>query len=426
MKHLYPELVSGIGSPVIKRLTLIIVVIIYNAVAEAQSLNFNAPVLESGTANQPGCVYRFKAVTGGGLIDALVKVDSLIGVTLYDIDATPSGASTTALQPQLQSLGGEGWHYAVLTITFVNVASTVPSPVYNFSSVFMGLDGSNQMTEFNAITVDNPVWEYCSSTPKVSVTREGDMIWGNATSNTPTGGAGIDETDSTQMFRVSSPAPASVIMRVGYYQNQPGWRGNDLFSLNMRGAELEPIILPVQLLSFTAQLANEKVWLAWSTSKEANLSHYTIERSYDNKQFDQVALMFSAENPAAINNYSYKDPIKNAAAAVIYYRLKMVDKDGKFTYSEVRSVRLGNGNETAKIAAYPNPVLNELRISIPQNWQNETVTGQLLNTVGSVIKRFNITTGAVISMRDVPPGTYYIKVVKGREISTHTIVKSRH
>ncbi|WP_205509218.1 T9SS type A sorting domain-containing protein [Longitalea arenae] len=407
-------------------MTLVIVIIIYNAVAVAQSLNFNTPAIESGTDKQPGCVYRFSAITSGGLIDALVRVDSLIGVSLYNIDATPSGSSTTALQPQLQSLGGVGYHYAVFTISFVTVASNIPSPVYDFSSVFMGLDGSNQITEFNAITVDNPSWAYCSNTPKVAVTQQGNMVWGTATSSNPAGGQGIDDTDSTQMYRVNSAAPKTVTIRVGYYQHQNGWNGNDLFSLNMRGSELDPIVLPVDLRSFTAQLANEKIWLAWSTGREVNMSHYAIERSYDNKEFHQVALMFSAETPTISNNYSYKDPVKNTVGAVIYYRLKMVDKDGKYKYSETKTVRLGNGNDTTKISAYPNPVVNELRISIPQSWQKQTLNGQLISTNGNVIKTFKITTSAVISMMDVPAGTYYIKVINGREISTQAIVKSRN
>jgi hypothetical protein len=426
MKQLYPVFTKGMGLLAIKRITLLIVTIIYSAVAVSQSLNFNNPTLESGTAQQPGCVYRFSAITGSGLIDALVKIDSLVGVSLSGIDATPSGSSTTAFQPLLSSLVGVGYHYAVFTITFVNKTSTTPSPVFNFSSVFMGIDGSNQITEFNAITVDNPSWQYVSSTPAVIVTQEGNRLWGTATSSAPTGGQGINETDSTQMFRVSTPFTSGVTLRVGYYQNQNGWNGNDLFSLNMRGTELQPIVLPANLLSFTAQLVNDKVWLAWSTSQEENVSHYSIEKSYDNKAFEQAALIFTMEDPGTVNNYSYKDPIKNVTGTVIYYRLKIVDKDGKYKYSEVRTIRIGSANETAKITAYPNPVVNELHISLPQSWQNQTINGQLLNTGGHIIKTFIIQQAVTIVLSDIPVGTYYLKVVNGSEISTQAIVKTNN
>jgi hypothetical protein len=426
MKQLYPVFTKGMGLLAIKRTSLLIVTIIYSAVAVSQSLNFNAPVLESGTDKQQSSVYRFSPVTSNGNIDALVKVDSLIGVNLYDIDATPSGASTTAFQPMLSSLGGVGYHYAVFTITFVNKGTTTPTPIFDFSSVFMGLDGSNLITEFNAITITNPTWQYVSPTPKVSVTQTGETVWGTATHITPAGGDGIDENDSTQMFRVSTPAISSFTVRVGYYQKQNGWSGNDLFSLNIGGSVIDPILLPVNLLSFTAQLVNDKVWLAWSTSKEENVSHYSIERSYDNKAFEQAALIFTLEDPGTINNYSYKDPIKNVTGSVIYYRLKMVDKNGKYKYSEVRTIRIGAANETAKITAYPNPVVNELHISLPQSWQNQTVNGQLLNTGGRIIKTFIIQQALTIVLSDVPVGTYYLKVVNGNEISTQAIVKTNN
>lgn len=426
MKHLYPAFTKGMGLPAIKRIALLIIIIIYSAVAVSQTLHFNNPVIESGTDRQPGCVYRFSDVTSSGLIDALVKVDSLIGVSLNDIDATPSGASTTALQPQLSSLGGKGYHYAVFTITFVSTTWVTPSPVFNFSSVFMGIDGSNQITEFNTITVDNPSWQYVSDTPKVAVTQDGNTVWGTATSSNPMGGEGIDDTDSTQMFRVSSPSTSSVTMRVGYYQHIPGWNGNSLFSLNMGGGDLQPIVLLVNLLSFTTQLVNDKVWIAWSTSQEENVSHYSIERSYDNKTFEQAALMFTVENPASINNYSYKDPIKNVTGSVIYYRLKMIDKNGKYKYSEVRTIRIGSAGDSAKITTYPNPVVNELHITVPQGWEHKTVNGQLLNSGGSIIKIFNMQQAATIVMTDVPVGTYYIKLVNGNEISTQRIIKSKN
>jgi len=424
MNHLYPSVTRT--RLYAQAIALVILFLIKSLVARPQSLNFNNPVLESGTAQQAGAVYRFNAVTTNGNIDALIKVDSLINMTLSDIDATPSGSSTTAFQPQLNSPGGIGYHYAVFTITFVNHGTTTPTPIFDFSSVFMGIDGSNQMAEFNAITVSNASWKYLSPTPKVAVTQTGDLVWGTATSSDPTGGQGVDETDSTEMFKVSSPATASVTLRVGYNQTKHGWSGNDLFSVNISGGELAAITLPVTLLSFTAQLVNDKVSLAWSTSREENMSYYSIERSYDNKTFDEAALIFTADNPLPVNNYSYKDPVKNVTGSMIFYRLKMVDKNGKYTYSEVRSVRLGNATDSERIAVYPNPVANELHISLPAGWQNKSLNGQLLSLAGNIIKTFNIQQSATIGMADVPAGTYYLKVVNGKEISTQTIVKSRN
>ena len=180
------------------------------------------------------------------------------------------------------------------------------------------------------------------------------------------------------------------------------------------------------VVSFTAQLVKDKVCLAWRTSQDENVSHYNIERSYDNKTFEQAALLFTAEDPSPVNNYTYKDPVKHVTGSVIYYRLKMIGKDGKYKYSEVRTIRTGAATDGSKIAAYPNPVVKGLHITCPQAWENQTLNGQLLNTSGNIIKTFNIQQAVTIAMSDVPAGTYYIKVVNGNEISTQTIVKSNN
>jgi hypothetical protein len=96
---------------------------------------------------------------------------------------------------------------------------------------------------------------------------------------------------------------------------------------------------PVTLVNFTTQLANNKVCLAWNAKQETALNYYSIERSYDNKEFNQVAIFFPYEDPSTATNYSYKDPFRRTTAPVIYYRLRMVDKDGKYKLSETTMVR---------------------------------------------------------------------------------------
>jgi hypothetical protein len=94
----------------------------------------------------------------------------------------------------------------------------------------------------------------------------------------------------------------------------------------------------VKLSGFTSQLVNHKVSLNWSTQQEQVVNYYGVERSYDNKEFRQVAIVFPHEAEAATNNNSYNDPIKNTTASVIYYRLKLVDRNGTYKYSEASAV----------------------------------------------------------------------------------------
>jgi len=126
---------------------------------------------------------------------------------------------------------------------------------------------------------------------------------------------------------------------------------------------LYSVVAKSQTLNFTASLINDKVALEWSNSGGPNTSHFIIERSYDNKNYDQVALFFTAEEATAKNSYSYKDPVKNAAASIIYYRLKMVDKNGRFKHSDIRFVRQGNGKNPVKVAYHAHPVVTEIHNS---------------------------------------------------------------
>lgn len=88
--------------------------------------------------------------------------------------------------------------------------------------------------------------------------------------------------------------------------------------------------------------ANHKIRLAWTSTQETNISHYSIERSYDNKTFKQVAIVFTSDDSSTVNSHSYRDPLKSTEVPVIYYRLKMVDKNGKYQYSDVKMIYLGS------------------------------------------------------------------------------------
>ncbi len=91
--------------------------------------------------------------------------------------------------------------------------------------------------------------------------------------------------------------------------------------------------LPVELISFTARFINKTVELNWQTAQEVNTSSFDIERSDDGRQFNFLKRITAAGNSFAIRNYKVIDdqPLANRS----FYRLKQVDLDGKFTYSNI-------------------------------------------------------------------------------------------
>jgi hypothetical protein len=103
--------------------------------------------------------------------------------------------------------------------------------------------------------------------------------------------------------------------------------------------------------------------------------------------------------------------------------------DSRAKTSDVRIVRIGKTSDAVKVISYPNPVVNELRITIPLNWQDKQVSYQLMNSNGQVIKLYTTQHASqteVISMTQVPTGMYIMKVTSGNEIATQTIVKSKN
>ncbi len=138
--------------------------------------------------------------------------------------------------------------------------------------------------------------------------------------------------------------------------------------------------LPLQLLAFTAQSKTTYVELNWSTSKEVNTQQFDIERSANGRDFNKLASVNAAGGYTTINQYAYKDI--NVLNGVAYYRLKMIDADGKFTYSEVKQVNMGSQKSQATV--YPNPTSNY--VVIENNFTSGNYNYSVVNTEGKTIQ----------------------------------------
>ena len=110
--------------------------------------------------------------------------------------------------------------------------------------------------------------------------------------------------------------------------------------------------LPIDLLSFEAVANNSSVNLFWSTSSEINNSYFIVERSKDGYYWGDILEVEGAGNSSTILEYEDIDyePLQGTS----YYRLRQVDFDGEFTYSQIEAVNFKNDNQNA-IIAYPNP-----------------------------------------------------------------------
>lgn len=128
---------------------------------------------------------------------------------------------------------------------------------------------------------------------------------------------------------------------------------------------IQDMTLPVKLISFTAKSQNTgasttTVACNWSTATEENSSHFVVERSSNGNGFMPIGYVMSTNNSTIQQHYSFIDhtPVKG----ISHYRLKMVDNDGKFTYSRIVAVTTTNTETLFTI--YPNPVKEEAMLAV--------------------------------------------------------------
>jgi Secretion system C-terminal sorting domain len=115
--------------------------------------------------------------------------------------------------------------------------------------------------------------------------------------------------------------------------------------------------LPLRLISFTGSFRNQKTILNWETEGEQNFSYFEIQRSSNSSDYNTIDIKPAAGNMTSRQGYQFTDDLSAVSGTVFTYRLKMVDIDGQFKYSDVIMIR--KEITTIKgITINPTPVIN--------------------------------------------------------------------
>lgn len=163
--------------------------------------------------------------------------------------------------------------------------------------------------------------------------------------------------------------------------------------------------LPVILISFDAQkdISGQAALLSWQVAQEKNLDRYIVERSTDAKVFGSLGFVPVAGK--ATYGFTDTKPLTGKNS----YRLKIVDHDGSFTYSEVRVLNFENRHGAFRV--YPNPVKGEVVTITNDDIRNRQIQVTVTDISGKIIRTF-LLDGAQTQM-DVSgwtPGTYIISI----------------
>ena len=165
--------------------------------------------------------------------------------------------------------------------------------------------------------------------------------------------------------------------------------------------------LPIKLTSFTAKLTSDKkAQLNWVSELEIGGDNFVIEKSSDGRNFSPIGAVKSLGNTTSARSYSFNDADFNALA---FYRLKMVDIDGKFEYSKVSYINNGkSGTAISKI--FPNPFSSEIQLIGISSGDLNKATIRIYNTMGMQVG-YKITGANAISLNEnIPGGVYILKV----------------
>jgi len=114
-------------------------------------------------------------------------------------------------------------------------------------------------------------------------------------------------------------------------------------------------VVPVELASFSASVIHGRIMIEWTTASELNNNGFEIERSFDENTFVTIGFVEGKGTTTEPNSYSFEDLSPFTKDYTIYYRLKQVDFNGKFSYSKTISVEFNTLKDFALEQNYPNP-----------------------------------------------------------------------
>jgi hypothetical protein len=205
-------------------------------------------------------------------------------------------------------------------------------------------------------------------------------------------------------------------------QSNPGAQAIGIGNITFQRA----VVLPITLTSFNGAINNNSVKLNWSGAQEENLDKYIVEKSTDATNWQTLTTVMASGNSSSVKEYSTVDP---NAASINYYRIKQVERNGNFTYSQVIRIRKGE-NEKSEIRLYPNPVISEATVTI--NSENKLAAHiKIYNQFGMQLQHLqrSLIAGAnnipVPGIGSLPAGTYIVVVEdeKFNKIGTTQFVK---
>ena len=174
-------------------------------------------------------------------------------------------------------------------------------------------------------------------------------------------------------------------------------------------------VLPLAMSAFDAVHENNYNKITWSVLNEQNISHYIIERSFDNIE-NWIEIENVGINPQGLTDYSYKD-LDITKRGNYYYRIKQIDLNGEVSLSQVVHVEVPILNHLSMLS-FPNPASDQITFEFFLSEANDNISYNLFNAEG---KQFTFSSAfptylpegyhrISLNIMDLPSGVYSMTV----------------
>jgi hypothetical protein len=175
--------------------------------------------------------------------------------------------------------------------------------------------------------------------------------------------------------------------------------------------------LPADIKQFTAKGIDKKVALNWLVSNNQDVKYYTIERSRNGFQFENIKQVTSRYNETT-GGYADLDP--TPFNGWNYYRLRITDVSGNISYSSIQKVWMGQ--TITQIQLSPNPAKDRLWISLAEPEKITEIS--IVNSIGQLLLKQNrLMTTNQLNIAGLQPGIYYVRIVGQNGITSEPFVK---
>ena len=331
---------------------------------------------------------------------------------------TPAGISTLQFNLSIPASTSPVPTMSIVSHAFGSatwtVATATESGYYHYS-IFTSASPVNINTTAN-VEVEAMEVEFCcgpNGTSTVSLTT------------LPDGGNGA--TDGKALFLATGTLQSN---GSNLYFARSGVTVNNQFSYDavngspgtsVSTASLSGVVLPIKWLNFNAARQANDASVSWTVDNDQDNEKYIIERSFDGSNFAPLTEV-GKRTGTGIKQYNYIDRnITNLGTKVVYYRIKSLETNSRYTYTEIKSIRLDVKGETS---LYPNPAKDGFTLSIPfLSPDQRKVQLHLVNGLGQIVDRKDITRQAATSYYYnvqsslIVSGEYLLKIYEDGELA---------